>query len=169
MGISIKEAQEQLRNAQKRAQEKLGFRTSETEAFFGEFFLKYPNLKMYYPGCGVDFVFDTFLPPNKRYYLDKDKYIEGRSDFSVGDYGHTPDFPDGYFDALYLRDTHQNERQFSEMLRVTKPGGIVIVNLFTCGDEPKGHMSIDQITHHPLLSEKKLVQGQYPIKTFIRK
>ncbi|MGE5041396.1 MAG: hypothetical protein ACM3IJ_00650 [Candidatus Levyibacteriota bacterium] len=139
---------------------------SQTREFFGKLFKLHPSLSVYYPGCGVDFALDDFLPPKNRYYLDKDVY---RPDVVKGYFGDTPNLLDGEFDMLYLRDAHQRKRDFSEMLRVVRPHGLVVVNLFQCGLEGRDAMGIEEVAAYPLLTARTVVEGSYPVRTFIKK
>lgn len=99
----------------------------------------YPINTVYYPGCGSDKQLEDIFAKNEIIYLDDGDRILFIADASgeiergiktagraTANYGHAP-FKDEVFDALYFKDNHADAREFEGMLRLVKPGGLVII------------------------------------------
>lgn len=150
----------------------LGRKDRETREFLSEILKRNPLLpslptitSIYYPGCGVDFVLDDFFKPHQITYLDRSPM---RKDVKQGNFGSTPDIPDGLFDALFLQDIHQDKKQMAELLRTLRIGGVVIQGTFACGLEGPDAVLPEQLETFPGLKKDSLTLRPHPFITFVK-
>ncbi len=107
--------------------------------FFKKLRELYPIKTVYYPGCGSDKKLEDYFAKEEIVYLDNGYrrmfILDAQQEIERGiktagrvsaDYGRAP-FKDEVFDALYFNDNHADSKEFEEMLRLVKPGGLVII------------------------------------------
>lgn len=137
----------------------------QTREFLRDLLSQVAISSIYEPGCGNHLILNEFFKLHQITRLDNK---ERRPDIILGDFRNTPQFPDGIFDAAFLKDIHPDRIAISEIVRTIRPSGLLIYSAEVCHTEPPSTVLPDQAGYHPLLEGKKLTKGNHPFFTYVK-
>jgi SAM-dependent methyltransferase len=105
--------------------------------------------KIWYPGWGEDRRLEKIFDPKELVYSDEASFLRKpeKIEFKVGRHNRV-DLPDQSVDAIFFRDNHAEIGDLMNMLRILKPGGVIIKG-YHCGS---GNLTRPVLNGHPRLT-----------------
>jgi|SRR3989344_364501 len=126
-----------------------------------------------YPGCGADiFSLEEAFEPDEVFYMDRDRqsllelstFLNSAGANIVHENVLDSHFPDGYFDAVFIKDFHhENKDYLTPILRMLKPGGVLIHSNYDNGCLWDEMIGLDEFKRAPNLKMFPLTQVHYSV------